>query len=180
MAIALVNLSGFLAGQGRHEEALRDAEAAWRICELRVPADHRLRATTLTNLAVAKQGLGRHDEAVALAERAVAMQARLYGLADPRTARSRVVLGEIHHAARDLERALAEYRLADDAYRAADPRHPRRADALLGLGKALIDLGRRAEADAPLREALKLREGDTSVRPKELDAIRELLALTRR
>jgi tetratricopeptide (TPR) repeat protein len=174
VAIALVNLSGLLTDLGRREDALRRAEEARRIVDRAVPDDNPLHATVLTNLAVAEQALGRHARAIELARRAVAVQVRFFGDAHPRTARSRVALADVYQKAGDREAALAEYRGADDAYRLADERHPRRARALSGMGKMLVELGRRAEAQAPLRQALALVAADG--RAGNAEEIRGLLA----
>ena len=126
-----------LYGRGRVADAVEHFEAALRLKPDNVPA--------LLNLAKVEEDRGRFDEAIARL-----LAARLI---DPTNPTVLVNLGTDYTKARRFDEAIAQY---EEALSISSP-----DDYLAhnGLGVALMNTGRTAEAIAHFREALRLKPG---------------------
>jgi len=148
---------------GRYAEAQLPLERAVELWEREVAAgttesEARL-AGALEALGSLYAATGRRDEAAKLLERAVSINERLYGAADPRTAGSLGTLAGLVNSTGDAKRAEALFRRQLVIYQAAGgDRDERTAGALVHVGCALASQGRFSEAEDVLRRALSVQE----------------------
>lgn len=176
-ASAQANLGLVHAARGRDAEALD----AYRKAHARFLAAwgprHPVIATSQLNIASTLRRLGRFDEAEAELTAAVALDTELFGAGDGRVAAGLHEVGELARARKQPARAIEIYRDAIARWeQLGDPNEPQLAFPLTGLGEALIELGRPAEAIAPLERALAMRIGAEGVPSEERAATRFALA----
>jgi DNA-binding CsgD family transcriptional regulator len=136
------------AAAGHHEQALADLRECGRLEDAwgtRTPADSWWRSDAVTLLA----SLGRRDEARALSGEDLD-RCRAFG--EPRALGAALRAAGLAHGEVDLLQASVETF-------ACTPARLEHATSLLELGAALRRAGRRADARAPLRDALELARG---------------------
>jgi tetratricopeptide (TPR) repeat protein len=110
--------------------------------------------TSYSNEALMLAGLSRFDEALVLHQRVVELRARALGADAVATMQERVFYGYTLNRARRFEAALGQFRLALPLLeKELGNAHDSTQQANLGLGRALVGLGRDREALAPLSAA---------------------------
>jgi len=120
-------------------------------------SDHPLAAIGLVRLAQSATFQGRHDEAEALLTRALTIQESAWGSDHPRVGETLFWLGKTRSDANRLDGQVALFRRAIDLMEAGAPHSDRTARAYSGLGAALADTGRLAEAERCHRRAIAMR-----------------------
>lgn len=158
VAAVLNNLAVVLGQQGQWAvaESLH-LESAAIVRAVRGP-DHPDVAAGLQSAAFAVQSQGRFAEAESLYREALAIRVKTLGPGHPETARTHMNLGWLLHDAGRYEPALAEAALVLAQRKAFGDEHPAIGSTLTMQGQALLKLGRLAEGEASLRDALRIRE----------------------
>jgi serine/threonine-protein kinase len=111
------------------------------------------------DLALVLSVAGRADEAIVLAQQATEAYQAARGELHPIALILQNNLAGILRDHGHYEEALTNYRRVDELTRAVVPEgHMRRAFPVFGIGVSLAALGRPAEAEAPLREAIAILE----------------------
>jgi len=163
VADILVNQANVLLSLDQPEVALVHAQRALAILEgARGQGDPATRFA-LTNLAVVLLELGRLDEARLYSERALAVW-RAIDAEHPSIGLVLTNIAEGEMLRGDPAAGLAGYRRAHEFLaRSLPPEHPHRANALAGIGRAMLELGDAAGAVVLLRKAVdSLDHGDAS------------------
>jgi eukaryotic-like serine/threonine-protein kinase len=156
VASILQNMALIEEARGRLETARAWLERALAIQEVTLGADHPDAAQTRMNLGAVSLSQGNYEEAAAQYQRALEGFERSES-SGALAAKTLYNLGVAHHLRRDYARALDPYREAlrrRETLYGVD--HPEVAFPLAGLGEALVELGRMAEARAPLERALAI------------------------
>jgi len=156
LAGTLVSIGATLNALGRWSEAMVPLERAVAVMRKRVPAGDPALVAPLLTLATAERHIGRvpdarhaFDEAIAIGEKTGATKTNF--------AISVYNRGELEADARDFTAALADYRRARSLFEATPTMRPAQlVYPLLGEGRALVELGRAAEAVAPLERAIAI------------------------
>ncbi len=152
-------LAGAYVAAGRRDEAIALYERALPAIRAALGADHPNTLWTQHNLARTLRDAGRLDEALALFERTLEASRARRGDAHPDTLDVLGRLGPAYEEAARYDDAERIYRELIAAAGRAQPRNDRLyVDALTGLAMSLMARGEPAEAVAPLREALAIRE----------------------
>jgi tetratricopeptide (TPR) repeat protein len=157
------NLGNVLKDMGEYAQAETLYQSAIAIAQAREPNSNNL-ATAYINLAVLYSNMGHYAEALAFDEKSLALRTQILPAQHPHIAHSMNNLAYSHLALGAADKALPLLQQALAIFRAnfADS-HPDIAQTLVNLGRAYAALGRNAEAEAHLREGLKLRESAKSV-----------------
>lgn len=159
VAAALDNLCLCLRNEGRFAEALPLYARALAVAERRVGPAHEDVAATLGGYAGCLKSLHRADDAVPLYRRAVEIWARHLGDDHLHVAEVLNKLASALNAAGCPEDAVpALLRAAEIRRKRQGPDHGDYATDLAGASDGLLRLGRYAEAEAPLAEALRVWE----------------------
>jgi tetratricopeptide (TPR) repeat protein len=160
IAASLRQLAGIRATQSRNDDTLRLLHQALEIQRVNGASDYEA-CETILNLATYEFMAGRMDEAARLARQALTLMTRLLGEDHPSVLTTKGRLAKFLEAASDFEGALP-VRLDVLARMRALPNHEplRVAAAMDSAGVTLTRLGRYAEAEPYLREALELRLRD--------------------
>ncbi len=159
VADALNNLGLALEETGRLREAQRMQERAIPIWEAAHGPDDQMVAGTLVNLGAVRLARGDVDGAQRSFDRALAIREKAFG---PDNVRVAIVLGNLAEVATTRGNhagALELFRRTFDIFAGAvGEGHPYTAEALVGVGSSLIELGRSRDALEPLGRALALAE----------------------
>jgi tetratricopeptide (TPR) repeat protein/predicted Ser/Thr protein kinase len=158
VALSLNNLALVMRWQGRPADALPLLERSLVILSASAGADSPEVAAVHNNLGFTQVALGRHAEAQASYERALKIRERALGEDHPTVAVTLSNLGNLALVTHHPEVALADYRraLAIDEKTGNVP--TTRAYSLVGIGQALLALGRADEALRPLEEGHQIRQ----------------------
>ncbi len=159
----------------RYDLARSHLERALAIEQRSLGDDHPQTGWTQMNLGNLFLLIGEHGAAASQLERALAVQIKA-GASDADLATLLYNLGIAHHLRGEFEQALGPYRDAlARSERVHGVEHIEVAGPLLGLGGALVELGRFAEARPLLERALTLRTR-AGVPPVDLGELRFALA----
>ncbi len=146
---ALLAIIGKVASvEGRHEEAVERCRQA--VDEARTAGDRRSLALAMAMLAWVRQQFGDLEAATRDLEAAAALNLEIGDY--PRLLHSRLVLGDLACWQERWDRALDHYE-ESVALAAAVGNPAQRAEALIGLGQALVKLGRFERAASLLERA---------------------------
>lgn len=158
-----MNLGNALRDMGEYAQAETLHQSAIAIAQAREPNSNNL-GIAYNNLAVLYSNMGRYAEALAFDEKSLALKTQILPAQHPDIALSMNNLADTHLTLGAADKALPFLQQALAIFRAnfADS-HPHIAMTLVNLGRAYAALGRNAEAEAHLREGLKLRESAKSV-----------------
>ncbi|MEM9558056.1 MAG: serine/threonine-protein kinase [Acidobacteriota bacterium] len=178
-AAALSHLGNALAASGDLAAAAESHRESLEVSERALGPEHPHVALARSNLATSLADAGRGDEALALYEAALAQQLRIHGDAHPWPATTRFNLAEVLVDRGEASRALPLYRRALEVWRSAyGADHPLVTRGLVGVGRALNELGRPAEALDILGEAIDRLDVDGS--PSSTGPVDELAAEAQR
>ncbi|MGE3765541.1 MAG: tetratricopeptide repeat protein [Kofleriaceae bacterium] len=150
----VMNLA-MLAAETDSPEALPLYARALAIHERALGPRHPEVALTLANRAIALANAGRFDDADRDLERALAIRTEVLGRDHRDTIGTLQTMALVAEERGDVTRALAVQRRVLErlgASIAAD--HPMRANTLTAIGRALVALGKHADAIAPLEQAI--------------------------
>ncbi|MCA9658194.1 MAG: tetratricopeptide repeat protein, partial [Myxococcales bacterium] len=162
--------------KGDHEAALRDYLKVLEIRRRAYDPDHPEIGATLCNLGNLYLAMGRYEDAIKHYDEALEIYGRSLSPDSELLARVHYNVGVSHHLDKRYEDAIASYRRALAAGESIYPAdHPEVAYPLAGLGSALVELGRYAEALEPLERALAIRSRK-EVPPVDIGEIRFALA----
>jgi serine/threonine protein kinase/tetratricopeptide (TPR) repeat protein len=175
VAAVLNNMALLEDGQGRHDRARAQLERSLQIRRRALGEEHPVTATTRMNLGALSLNSGDFATAVTQFEQALVVLSRVQGV-EGDVADIRYNLGVAQHLRGQFELALPHYRAAlelTERMKGAD--HPDVAYPLTGLGGALVELHRNAEARQLLERALALRSRE-GVAPVDIGELRFALA----
>jgi serine/threonine protein kinase/tetratricopeptide (TPR) repeat protein len=175
VAVVLSNMALIEEDQGHYEQARAQLERSLEIRRRALGEDHPGTASTRMNLGTLLLNIGDFVGAVSQYEQALVVLSRAQG-ADADVADIRYNLGVAQHLRQQYELALPHYRAAlelTERMKGAD--HPDVAYPLTGLGGALVELHRDAEARALLERALAIRSRE-GVAPIDIGELRFALA----
>jgi tetratricopeptide (TPR) repeat protein len=163
-----LNFGLILARQGDHAGGRAQIERALAIWEKTLEADHPYLGIAHNNLGTIADSEQRWDDAIAEFREAEAIARRRFGERSIRRVAPLLNQGNVHTQREDYDAAIAVF---DEAIGLNDelqaPDHPGNAYPLVGKGKALVEMGRPADALPLLERALKLREG-AATEPAEM------------
>ncbi|MGZ5238277.1 MAG: hypothetical protein ACXWCV_18360, partial [Caldimonas sp.] len=149
-----------LTAEGRHAEAIAVLEPALEMAAKFAGAQSPLAIQDRLFLSDALTASGDLARAGTVAAQNHGLAVERFGEAGLLTLRVRIGEARIRLEAGEPAAAHAEFAaLAEPLRKFARPGQPSLAHALLGSGEALLAQGKAAEAVAPLREAVRLREG---------------------
>jgi eukaryotic-like serine/threonine-protein kinase len=163
---AVLNLGVAHYSRFELEDAERLFHRALSIQEASRPGPHPDLVTILTNLGNVETSRVRYLEALGYYERARDMAVQLFGPDDVQVGIALVNVAMIRHELGQYEESRAAYEHTLDIWEREMPKHSALAFPLTGLGAALLDLGRPADALPHLERALEIR---TSATPAERD-----------
>jgi tetratricopeptide (TPR) repeat protein/tRNA A-37 threonylcarbamoyl transferase component Bud32 len=180
VAETLNNLANLLQQRGElaaardlHSRAISLKSAAYGAESLPV-------AVSLTNLAAVLLDEGDVANAVSTLERSLALKERLAGREALTVAVTLTNLAQAQRRQRSWSQAAQLDRRALEIRRARQgPAHPDLTYNLLGLGEALLELGRLADAEAALEAALPLNAGNAALRAEAALALARVLLRSR-
>ena len=166
LAGTLASIGATLNEMHRSAEAVPPLERALAITRAHVPPNDPSLVTPLQTLATAYRHVGRtgdarrnFDEAIAIGEKTGANKNNL--------AISTYNRGELESDTGNWQAALADYRRAAEVFtESASARPTLFIFPLLGQGRALVELGRAAEAVAPLARAVAIEASDEGARER--------------
>ena len=168
--MAIIQLNGGQYGQARER-----FERALTIHRLVLGGDHPITGSTHMNLGTLLQQMEDYDGAAAQYEHALAVATKAGG-SDADLADILYNLGAVYQLRGEYERALTPYRDAlARSERVHGPDHAEVAYPLVGLGGALVELGKYAEGRELLERALAIRTRK-DVAPVDLGELRFALA----
>ncbi|MBI4704290.1 MAG: tetratricopeptide repeat protein [Deltaproteobacteria bacterium] len=167
VAASHANLGATLLDGGELVAAREHTERALALWEASLAPGHPDIAVALSNLAAIEARCGRAGEACALHARAIEIRRASLGPDHPDVAQSHARLAELAAASGKHDEAAEHYGAAARILaRLGEPWRAALAAALHGEGRALLGLGRPAQAAAPLERALALHlEPDPGLRP---------------
>ncbi|MEM1041100.1 MAG: serine/threonine-protein kinase [Bacteroidota bacterium] len=152
------NLANVLRDRGRYDEAepLYRKVLAFDLEEL--GPEHRYVALVKHNLAFVTRAQGDYDEAERLSRESLALYRRIHGDDHPDVGIGYAAVADVLRDRGDYDGAAPLYEQAVATLRAGPEAPEALATALLGQGRMLDAQGAAREAEAPLRETLRLRE----------------------
>ena len=154
-ASSLNNLGGVLYGLRDYAEAARLLEEAMQRREQMFGATHPSVAESAINLGLVRVAQHRAKEAIAVIERALAIQSAALGPDHPNVGRAHDALCGALEQSGDFAAAIDHAAKAEAIYRASyGAQHPALDAVSLHHARALVGLGRRAEARALLEPLL--------------------------
>lgn len=145
------------AGQGDTITARELLDRGTERIAVELADDAQAQAELYTVIGRVYANLALHDRAIRVLAHALALQRRLQGPAGPAVAETLHLLGEQSVRKNDYATAIEYFREALSLRRRLDAEPAQIADALEGLGRALSFSGSHDEAEAPLREAVRIR-----------------------
>lgn len=161
--------------QRRSEAEALDREAVG-LCQQEYGDEHEQTILSMNGLLARLRAQHKLDEAEPLARSLVTVTRKLYGEESAPTAGALLNLATILRARNDVQPALELFQQAVRLRRAIAPLDESElAKALSGEGAALLDVRRPAEAEAPLRECLVLRERNLPPHHPSVELTRNML-----
>ncbi|HVS04048.1 MAG TPA: serine/threonine-protein kinase [Thermoanaerobaculia bacterium] len=152
------NLANLAYAEARYRDSVELGRLAVAASEAALGPRHPRVALVLANLGAALSKVGELEEARALHSRALEIERASYGAEASLTGHSLVNLATAELLLDEWEPALGHFRQAGELLAGAyPPDHPIHALAARGIGDALVGLGRAAEAQQYLEQALALR-----------------------
>ncbi|MEP6762767.1 MAG: serine/threonine-protein kinase [Gemmatimonadaceae bacterium] len=158
IAGTLNNLAVSLGQQNRWTEAIPLHENALNILRAAKGDEHPDVATGLNTLANAYTIIGRFPAADTMFKQALALRVRLLGAHHPEVAWTHYSYADMLRLSGDFSHAIEQAKevLAERGSSLPES-HPMISSALIVQGRSLLSLSRPEEAEAPLRESLRLR-----------------------
>ena len=169
---ATVQLARHLLQAGELEEAERAARQALVWLEDTPEDPDRRRSNVLIELGGVLTQQRRYDEARAALRDALEIDVVTYGDEHPYVAQDRYKLGELARTAGRYDEALECFDRALDFQRGLRPGANALGLSLVGRGETLLAMGRAAEAEATLREALEVFAVETPAEHPDFAAAR--------
>jgi tetratricopeptide (TPR) repeat protein len=158
----VLNLGGVHYRRFELDEAERAFRRALALHERAHAEPHPDLVVILTNLGNLELARSRQPAALAHYERALALAEELFGPDHSQVGVVLVNVAMLRHALGDHEGARAAFQRTLEQWERDLPGNPALAYPLTGLGAALVDLGRPADARPHLERALALRQGAPS------------------
>jgi tetratricopeptide (TPR) repeat protein len=167
-ARTLGNLGAVMRRTGEHKQALAHYQRAGEIFRARLGPDHPALATLANNIGALLQVTDDHEGAMRSYREVLALAGNSLSPTSSTLGHAHSNLAEVLLERGDARAAVSHYTSASEIWAAAHGAvHPNVALALVGLGRAHVELGEPGPALVAVRRALEIRR-ETRAKPAEL------------